>query len=156
MTLLIIPPGLIAFFAIESIIGYSSLPDGDPMSIEAVNPYQNSITCRKAWRKPANSCPAMPVARPFMGGTDVFVRMRDGFWREKYIVDVKGLDGTNDINSTRSRIDPGRSGEYEPRDRIAGDPGALSVLVEACRTVAHQATHPGDHRREHLQRPRRR
>lgn len=36
-------------------------------------------------------------ARPFMGGTDTFVRMRDGFWKEKYIVDVKGLDGMNDI-----------------------------------------------------------
>lgn len=32
-------------------------------------------------------------ARPFMGGTDTFVRMRDGFWQEKYIVDVKNLDG---------------------------------------------------------------
>lgn len=36
-------------------------------------------------------------ARPFMGGTDTFVRMRDGFWKEKYIVDVKGLDGMNGI-----------------------------------------------------------
>ena len=36
-------------------------------------------------------------ARPFMGGTDVFVRMRDGFWKEKYLVDVKGLDGMDDI-----------------------------------------------------------
>jgi CO/xanthine dehydrogenase FAD-binding subunit len=36
-------------------------------------------------------------ARPFMGGTDVFVRMRDGFWKEKYIVNVKGLDGMDDI-----------------------------------------------------------
>ncbi|UCC87985.1 MAG: xanthine dehydrogenase family protein subunit M [Anaerolineales bacterium] len=36
-------------------------------------------------------------ARPFMGGTDVFVRMRDGFWTEKYIVNVKGLDGMNDV-----------------------------------------------------------
>jgi CO/xanthine dehydrogenase FAD-binding subunit len=36
-------------------------------------------------------------ARPFMGGTDTFVRMRDGFWKEKYIVDVKNLDGMGDI-----------------------------------------------------------
>jgi carbon-monoxide dehydrogenase medium subunit len=40
-------------------------------------------------------------ARPFMGGTDVFVRMRDGFWKEKYIVNVKGLGGMDDI-----RFDP--------------------------------------------------
>lgn len=36
-------------------------------------------------------------ARPFMGGTDVFVRIRDGVWKEKFIVDVKGLDGMNNI-----------------------------------------------------------
>jgi carbon-monoxide dehydrogenase medium subunit len=36
-------------------------------------------------------------ARPLMGGTDVFVRMRDGFWKERFLVDVKGLDGMNDI-----------------------------------------------------------
>lgn len=37
-------------------------------------------------------------ARPFMGGTDTFVRMRDGAWNEKYVVDVKGLAGMNDIS----------------------------------------------------------
>ena len=36
-------------------------------------------------------------ARPFMGGTDTFVRMRDGFWQEKYVVDVKNLDGMSNI-----------------------------------------------------------
>ncbi len=36
-------------------------------------------------------------ARPFLGGTDTFVRMRDGIWKTRYLVDVKGLDGTNDI-----------------------------------------------------------
>ena len=36
-------------------------------------------------------------ARPFMGGTDTFVRMRDGFWKDKYLVDVKVLDGMKDI-----------------------------------------------------------
>ena len=40
-------------------------------------------------------------ARPFLGGTDIFVRMRDGFWHDKYLVDVKDLDGTNDL-----RFDP--------------------------------------------------
>ena len=41
-------------------------------------------------------------AAPFMGGTDIFVRMRDGIQRRKYLVDVKGLDGTNEI-----QYDPG-------------------------------------------------
>jgi CO/xanthine dehydrogenase FAD-binding subunit len=37
-------------------------------------------------------------SRPFSGGTDTFVRMRDGFWKEKYLVDIKGLDGTNELS----------------------------------------------------------
>jgi carbon-monoxide dehydrogenase medium subunit len=36
-------------------------------------------------------------ARPFLGGTDLFVRMRDGHWNFKFLVDVKGLDGTGEI-----------------------------------------------------------
>ncbi len=37
-------------------------------------------------------------ARLIMGGTDTFVRMRDGFWKEKYIVDAKSLPGMHDIS----------------------------------------------------------
>lgn len=37
-------------------------------------------------------------ARLFMGGTDTFVRMRDGFWKEKFIVDVKNLAGMSEIS----------------------------------------------------------
>ena len=76
-------------------------------------------------------------ARPFLGGTDVFVRMRDGFWKEKYIVDVKNLDGTNEIH-------------YDPRigltlgaavnmNRVIASPEVLEhypLLAEACQTVA--------------------
>lgn len=36
-------------------------------------------------------------AIPFMGGTDIFVRMRDGFIKSKYLVDVKNLDDANRI-----------------------------------------------------------
>lgn len=32
-------------------------------------------------------------ARPLLGGTDIFVRLRDGVWGDKYLVDVKGLEG---------------------------------------------------------------
>jgi len=42
-------------------------------------------------------------ARPLMGGTDIFVRMRDRVWKDKYLVDVKGLDGMNTIS-----FDPAR------------------------------------------------
>lgn len=37
-------------------------------------------------------------ARPFMGGTDIFVRMRDGFGDYRYLVDVKKLDGMDAIH----------------------------------------------------------
>ncbi len=40
-------------------------------------------------------------ARPLCGGTDIFVRMRDGFWHDQYLVDIKNLDGTHEI-----RFDP--------------------------------------------------
>jgi carbon-monoxide dehydrogenase medium subunit len=37
-------------------------------------------------------------ARPLMGGTDIFVRMRDRAWTDQYLVDVKGLDGMDSIS----------------------------------------------------------
>jgi carbon-monoxide dehydrogenase medium subunit len=37
-------------------------------------------------------------ARPLLGGTDIFVRMRDGAWHDKYLVDVKCLDGMRDLH----------------------------------------------------------
>jgi len=36
-------------------------------------------------------------ARPFMGGTDIFVQMRDGVVRSRTLVDVKHLPGMRDI-----------------------------------------------------------
>ncbi len=36
-------------------------------------------------------------ARPFIGGTDLFVQMRDRLYKPKYLVDVKGLEGMNDL-----------------------------------------------------------
>ena len=42
-------------------------------------------------------------ARPLMGGTDIFVRMRSSGWNDKYLVDVKGLEGMNDLS-----YDPGK------------------------------------------------
>ncbi|RPJ42458.1 MAG: xanthine dehydrogenase family protein subunit M [Chloroflexi bacterium] len=36
-------------------------------------------------------------ARVVLGGTDTFVRMRDGAWKAKYLVDIKGLGETNTL-----------------------------------------------------------
>ncbi|MCK6628561.1 MAG: xanthine dehydrogenase family protein subunit M [Anaerolineae bacterium] len=76
-------------------------------------------------------------ARPFMGGTDTFVRMRDGFWKEKYLVDVKNLDGMSQIN-----FDPTAGltiGASVNMNRVVASPEVREyypVLAEAAHTVA--------------------
>jgi carbon-monoxide dehydrogenase medium subunit len=76
-------------------------------------------------------------ARPFMGGTDVFVRMRDGHWTDNYLVDVKGLDGTDDLS-----FDPSGGltlGAAVNMNRTIASPAVnehYPLLVEATRTVA--------------------
>jgi carbon-monoxide dehydrogenase medium subunit len=76
-------------------------------------------------------------ARPFSGGTDTFVRMRDGIWKDKYLVDVKGLDGTNEIN-----YDPNKGlniGSGVSMNRVSAFPNVQAyypVLAEAVDSVA--------------------
>lgn len=76
-------------------------------------------------------------ARPFLGGTDVFVRMRDGFLTPKFLVDVKNLDGTNDL-----RFDPQAGltlGAAVNMNRVIASPEVQAhypLLAEACRSVA--------------------
>jgi carbon-monoxide dehydrogenase medium subunit len=76
-------------------------------------------------------------ARPLLGGTDIFVRMRDGFWHDKYLVDVKNLDGTNDL-----QFNPGSGltlGAAVNMNRVIASPEVKEhypLLAEACRTVA--------------------
>lgn len=76
-------------------------------------------------------------ARPFLGGTDVFVRMRDGFLTPKFLVDVKKLDGTNDLH-----FDPNAGltiGAAVNMNQVIASPEVqahYSLLAEACRSVA--------------------
>jgi len=76
-------------------------------------------------------------ARPLLGGTDIFVRMRDGFWHDKYLVDVKNLDGTGEI-----RFDPASGlsiGAGVNMNQVMASPDVQAhypLLVEACRSVA--------------------
>jgi CO/xanthine dehydrogenase FAD-binding subunit len=76
-------------------------------------------------------------ARPFMGGTDTFVRMRDGFWKEKFIVDVKNLDGMSQITfDPTSGLTVGASVNM---NRVAASPEVQAhypVLAEAAHSVA--------------------
>ncbi len=76
-------------------------------------------------------------ARAFIGGTDVFVRMRDGVWTDKYLIDVKHLPGMNDL-----KFDPARGlsvGAAVNMNRLAASPEVnehYPVLAEAAHTVA--------------------
>ena len=38
------------------------------------------------------------TAKPFSGGTDSFVRLRDGVLKLDYLVDIKGLEGTKELS----------------------------------------------------------
>jgi carbon-monoxide dehydrogenase medium subunit len=82
-------------------------------------------------------------ARPLLGGTDIFVRMRDGFYHDKYLVDVKDLDGAQEL-----RYEPGDNGYGDAgltigagvnMNRVLAFPAVrqhYTVLAEACRSVA--------------------
>jgi CO/xanthine dehydrogenase FAD-binding subunit len=76
-------------------------------------------------------------ARPFLGGTDVFVRMRDGFITPKFLVDMKNLDGMNDL-----RFIPKRGltlGAAVNMNRTIASPEVQAhypLLAEACQLVA--------------------
>jgi carbon-monoxide dehydrogenase medium subunit len=76
-------------------------------------------------------------ARPLLGGTDIFVRMRDGFWHDKFLVDVKNLDGTGEL-----RFDPQsglRIGAAVNMNRVAASAEVQAhypLLAEACCSVA--------------------
>ena len=76
-------------------------------------------------------------ARPFLGGTDIFVRMRDGFLEPKFLVDVKNLEGTNNL---LFNPEAGLTlGAAVNMNRVAASPEVQThypLLVEACRSVA--------------------
>mgnify|MGYP001157742928 CR=1 FL=1 len=76
-------------------------------------------------------------ARAFMGGTDTFVRLRDGAWKAKYLVDVKHLEGMQAL-----AFDPAAGltiGAAVNLNRISAAPEVrlhYPVLAEAAGTVA--------------------
>lgn len=82
-------------------------------------------------------------ARPLMGGTDIFVRMRDGFWRDKFLVDVKNLDGTSEIffRPSGDASNPAglTIGAAVNMNRVMLDANVCErflLLSDACRSVA--------------------
>jgi CO/xanthine dehydrogenase FAD-binding subunit len=76
-------------------------------------------------------------ARLFLGGTDVFVRMRDGFLKPRFLVDVKKLTGMRDF-----RFDPQIGltiGAAITMNQLIASQDVQKhypLLAEACRSVA--------------------
>lgn len=76
-------------------------------------------------------------SRPILGGTDCIVRIRDGAWKPKYLVDVKGLEGTTGI-----KFDPSQGltiGAAVSMNKVAAHPDVQKhypLLAEACNWVA--------------------
>ncbi|MBI5033523.1 MAG: xanthine dehydrogenase family protein subunit M [Chloroflexi bacterium] len=77
------------------------------------------------------------AARLFMGGTDVFVRMRDGFMCPKILIDVKRLPGMTTISfSKRKGLTIGAGVDM---NTIARHPAVIEnypLLVQAIESVA--------------------
>lgn len=76
-------------------------------------------------------------AKPFLGGTDCFVRMRDGLMPVKYLVDIKAIEGMNTIEFDLKK---GLSiGAAVSMNRMAAHPDIQKyypLLVHAACTVA--------------------
>lgn len=76
-------------------------------------------------------------ARPFSGGTDCFVRLRDGVLKLNYLVDVKALEGTKELS-----FDPKKGltiGAAVPMNSVAANADVMKYypnLAEAARSVA--------------------
>ena len=76
-------------------------------------------------------------ARPVMGGTDTFVRMRDGFYKEEFIVDVKGLPGIKEIHFDAAKgLTVGAAVSMNTVAENADVQKVYPMLVEACNSVA--------------------
>ncbi|MGW8225619.1 MAG: FAD binding domain-containing protein, partial [Anaerolineales bacterium] len=76
-------------------------------------------------------------ARPFIGGTDLFVQMRDRLYKPKYLVDIKGLEGMNDL--TFDAAEGLTIGAAVNMNRVIASPVVAEyyhVLAEAAESVA--------------------
>ena len=76
-------------------------------------------------------------SRPFLGGTDCIVRIRDGAWKTRYLVDVKGLDGTSSISfDPQKGLTIGAGVSMNKVSSHADVQKNYPGLVEACHWVA--------------------
>jgi CO/xanthine dehydrogenase FAD-binding subunit len=78
-----------------------------------------------------------PAARPFLGGTDLFIRLRDGAWQCRCVVDLKRLPGVQEL-----AFDPQTGltfGAAVDMNRLIASPAVQAhypLLAQACASVA--------------------
>jgi len=76
-------------------------------------------------------------AKPFLGGTDLFVRMRDGFISARYLIDIKCLDEANELTFN---IEDGITiGAAVNMNQVISHPAVCQyypALADACSSVA--------------------
>ena len=76
-------------------------------------------------------------AKPFSGGTDCFVRLRDGVMKLDYLVDIKGLEGTKELSFDATR---GLTiGAAVPMNQVIANKDVIKYypnLAEAAKSVA--------------------
>lgn len=76
-------------------------------------------------------------ARPLSGGTDIFVRMRDGFWHDRYLVDIKHLDSTDQISfDSQKGLQVGAGVNMNRVIASLDVQEHYPLLAQACRSVA--------------------
>lgn len=79
-------------------------------------------------------------ARLLLGGTDLLVRMRDGFLHPRYVVDVKPLPETHTVSQEPEGPQAGLTlGAALSMNRVIAEPAVQKhypLLAEACRSVA--------------------
>jgi CO/xanthine dehydrogenase FAD-binding subunit len=76
-------------------------------------------------------------SRPMLGGTDIFVRMRDGLWHDHYLVDIKKLDGTDEITYDHAAgLTIGAAVNMNRVMQMEACHHYYPVLEQACRSVA--------------------
>jgi len=76
-------------------------------------------------------------ARPLLGGTDILVRLRDGIWQDKYLVDVKMLGGLDELSfDPSSGLTIGAAVNMNQVIAFQAVRGGYPILAEAARSVA--------------------
>jgi CO/xanthine dehydrogenase FAD-binding subunit len=104
---------------------HPTLPEFEYVHLETLDEASHFLALH-----PNDSC-------PFLGGTDIFVHMRNGLVTPKFLVDIKKLSGTNDLLFDKHKgLTIGAAVNMNRVISSAEVRATYPLLVEACRSVA--------------------